>query len=331
MKYRTLGSSGLEVSVMAFGAWQIGDPAYWGPEPEADAQAAVDAAIDVGINLFDTAELYGNGASEEALGRALGAKRDSVLIASKARCEYCAPQQLRAACEQSLQRLGTDRIDLYQIHWPSREVPFEDTFGELARLREEGKIRAIGVSNFGHLDLDTWVACGECASDQLGYNILFRVIEQEIVPACQQHNVGILVYMPLFQGILSGRWESVEAIPPKRRRMRHFASTREGTRHGEPGCEALLLDALDQLRGVASELDIPMATVVLAWTMAQPAITSVIVGARNPRQLIRNTDASDLELDAATLARLNDITDPLKRHFGSNADMWCGSQDSRIR
>lgn len=331
MQYRKLGKSDLRVSVLAFGAWQIGDPAYWGAESHTDETATVHAAIDAGINLFDTAEMYGAGQSEEALGRALGSRRERVLIASKVSPQNCAPELLRQSCETSLRRLGTDRIDLYQVHWPSRDVPFAETYEALARLQQEGKIREIGVSNFGAADLSDWLAAGACVSDQLGYNLLFRAVEHDILPACERNHVGVLTYMPLLQGILTHRWKTIDEIPPLRRRTRHFSSERSGTRHGEAGCEKLLLQTLDELDAMANSLGHPLADIALAWLMAQPAVTSVIIGARNPAQLKRNTNAADLQLDTATLSRLDEITTPLKDHFGNNADMWQGKEGNRIR
>jgi len=331
MQYRPLGTSGLEVSTLAFGAWQLADPDYWGSDAQADGQAAVDAALDAGITLFDTAEAYGNGESERALGKALGARRDDVLIASKVSETHCAPEGLRAACEASLERLGTDRIDLYQVHWACRDVPFEAAYAELARLEDEGKIRALGVSNFGCEDLGAWMAHGTCVSNQLGYNWAFRAVEHEIAPACLEHGVGIVAYMPLLQGILAGRWKTVEEIPAARRRTRHFAATRPGTRHGEAGCEALLLEALQGLEAVAADLGQSPATIALAWLLAQPGVTSVLVGARNPRQLERNAPATDLVLDPAAIERLDHLSQPMKAHFGPNADLWQSGEDVRIR
>jgi aryl-alcohol dehydrogenase-like predicted oxidoreductase len=180
----------------------------------------------------------------------------------------------------------------------------------LARLRQEGKIRAIGVSNFGAADLKDWLDAGECVSDQLGYNLLFRAVERAILPACERSGVGVLTYMPLLQGILTHRWKTIEEIPPLRRRTRHFSSERSGTRHGEPGCEELLLRTLDELDAVAQGIGRSLADVALAWLMAQPAVTSVMIGARNAAQLLRNTAAVDLELDDATLLRLDEITIP---------------------
>lgn len=331
MLYRRLGNSSLEVSVIAFGAWQIGDPTYWGPAPTTDYQQVLDAAIDAGINLFDTAEAYGAGESERALGAALGNKRDRVLIASKVLPDNCTPSRLRHSCEESLLRLKTDYIDLYQIHWPPREAAFADVYAEMQRLQQEGKIREIGVSNFGVQDLSEWMKVGHCVSNQLGYNLVFRAIEDKIVPVCLNYHLGILVYMPVLQGILSDRWNSIDEIPPSRARTRHFSSDRPGVRHGDPGCEALLFQALGEIRTVARELNMPTASLALAWVIAQPGITTAIIGARDAAQLNNNVIAATIQLDSATRARLDEVTRPLKEFLGTNADMWLSGTQSRIR
>jgi len=330
MRYRKLGTSDLTVSVIAFGAWQIGDPAYWGDDAQADAEATVHAAIDEGINLFDTAEMYGGGQAEEALGRVLGARRGDVYVATKVFPDHCAPADLRKACEASLARLGMDYVDIYQVHWPFRHVPFADAYGELARLRDEGKIRHIGVSNFGRQDLDDWMAAGDCVSNQLGYSILFRAIEHEVVPACQDHGVGILAYMPLLQGLLSGRWTRADEMPQSRRRTRHFAGDRPGVRHGEPGCEELTFATIGQLAAVAEELDTTLPALALAWVLAQPGITAAIMGMRKPGQLHANLEAVDLALTPDMLAKLETITAPLKKCLGPNPDMWLSGDNARI-
>lgn len=331
MEYRALGSTAWNVSALAFGAWQIGDSAYWGVEDAADAQAAVDAALDGGINLFDTAEMYGGGESERVLGKCLGARRKEVYVASKAAPEHCTPDGVRGSCEKSLERLGTDYIDLYQIHWPFRETPFEDVYAVLDSLKDEGKIRAAGVSNFGVQDLNQWMAAGTCVSNQLGYNLAFRAIEYEILPACLRHNVGVLAYMPLLQGLLTGRWKAIDEIPAARRRTRHFSCNREGTRHTEAGQEDLFVDLLDKLGEMANELDMAPATLALAWAMAQKGVASVIVGARRRTQLQRNIDAASVDLDEPALNRLNSISEPLKQALGNNADLWLSGDERRIR
>ncbi|MBX7256126.1 MAG: aldo/keto reductase, partial [Candidatus Hydrogenedentes bacterium] len=197
-------------------------------------------------------------------------------------------------------------------------------------LRDEGKIREIGVSNFGATDLAAWMSEGTCVSDQLGYNILFRAIEHEVVPACRQHNLGILAYLPLMQGLLAGRWDSADDMPIPRRRSRHFSGAREGTRHGEPGCEELTFQTLAKIRAVADGLGQPMANVALAWLMAQPGVTSVIVGARRPDQLARNLKSVELTLSSDTLKELDSISQPLKDYFGLNADLWLAEKERRV-
>ncbi|MCX5769477.1 MAG: aldo/keto reductase [Candidatus Hydrogenedentes bacterium] len=331
MRYRKLGASELNVSAISFGAWQIGDQAYWTSDTQSDQERTVFAALDAGINLFDTAEMYGAGESESALGRALGPRRDSVVIASKVLPENCSPEKLRRACEASLERLRTDRIDLYQIHWPFRDVPFEAAYGELARLREEGKIREIGVSNFGPQDLTAWFEAGDCVSDQVAYNLAFRAAEEAIVPWCMAHNVGVLIYAPLLQGILSCRWKTVEDIPQMRRRTRHFASSRPGVMHDGPGHEPLLLKLLDELDRLSGELGRAPATLALSWLMGRSGVTSVIVGARNVAQLERNLESADAPLPGWAVERLDAISAPLKTAMGPNPDMWREGSQARIR
>lgn len=329
MKKRALGNSGLDVSVLAMGAWQLADDKYWGRG--GDPERTVKVALDAGITLFDTAEMYADGESEKALGKALGRDRDKALIASKVFSTHCSPEAVRKSCEDSLRRLRTDRIDLFQVHWPARDAAFADTAKEMVKLRKEGKIRALGVSNFGPKDLEEWLEGGEAASDQIGYNLLFRAPEYEMIPACVEHKVGILVYMPLLQGILTGRWDTVEEIPPTRRRTRHFASTRENTRHGEPGCETELLETLRRIQAFSAKLGHTMADVALAWLLGKPGVTSVIVGAREPEQVWRNAVGAQLQLESEAVAELDEITEPIKAKLGGNCDLWIGKKESRIR
>lgn len=331
MRYRFLGLSGFSVSVLSFGAWQIGDEGFWGQSSEADAQRAVKVALDAGINLFDTAEMYGQGESERLLGQCLGKHRADVLVASKVSPENCSPQRLRTSLENSLKRLNTEWIDLYQVHWAPRDVPFADVYGELALLREEGKIRAIGLSNFGPEDLHEWHDVGDAVSNQVGYNALFRAVEYETIPASRDYELGILAYMPLMQGLLAGRYRRVEDIPMMRRRTRHFSGTRHGVRHGEDGHENLLAATLAELCDFADAVGLTPAVLALAWLTAQPGVSSVILGARNPAQLRSNLPAGDLDIGPAAVAQLDEITFPLKQALGENCDMWETSHLSRIR
>ena len=331
MQQRTLGDSEIAVSAIGFGAWQMADPKYWGEDDAADADATLRTALDAGITLFDTAEFYGDGLSEQMLGKALGKRRSEVVIASKIWPTNClSPDTIRERCERSLEMLGTDYIDLYQVHWPT-EAPDEMVFSALRALKEEGKVREIGISNFGPTQIEAWCREGAAVSNQLAYNLLFRAIEFDIVPACQKHAMGILAYVPVMQGLLAGRYESVDDIPPTRRRTRHFSSAREGTRHGEPGAEDLLFESIARIREIADDLGEPMAAVALAWAMRQPSITSALIGARKPEQLTENLRAADIALDDDTLARLDAATTDLKDALGPNADMWLAGDEARVR
>lgn len=346
MQYRKLGISNIKVSVLSFGAWQLGDPAYWGNNTPTKPAEAVRAAIDGGINLFDTAEVYGNGAADQVLGQALGADRKRVLIASKVLPQNCSPARLRAACEANLRRLGTDYIDLYQIHWPFRRKPVLDLQGApvkdppdvvsanetLRALQNEGKVRFIGVSNYGPQDLEDWFfhGSGTAESNQIGYNILSRAVEYDVMPACRTHQLGVLAYMPLLQGLLAAGWDSIDALPIPRRRTRHFSGRREGVRHGEGGFETLLMETVTELRQFSNAVGIPLATVALCWVLAQPGVTSAIIGARHPDQVVRNLRAGTLNLGPAAIAQLNEISGPLKAAMGRNADLWQGEANTRI-
>lgn len=330
MQYRRLGQSELNVSVLSFGAWQIGDAGYWGAADEADADGTVGAALDAGVNLFDTAEMYGKGASEEVLGKVLGKRRGDVYVASKYWVDKLTALDIRAACEASLRRLDTDYLDLYQVHWAPPAALADEAAETLLALRDEGKIRYIGLSNFGPQDIARWFGKGEAISNQVGYNLLFRAIEFDVVPACHERDLGILAYMPLMQGLLAGRYESPEDVPVSRRRTRHFNGEREGTRHGEAGAEELTFSTLRSLRSVADQAGLDMPTMALAWVIAQPWVTSAIVGARKPEQLKRNLAAVDIGLTADVLAAVDDATLELKTRLGRNADMWDGEENKRV-
>ena len=331
MQNRQLGNSSLMVSPIALGFWGIVGGDYWGPQDESDTINTVIAALDAGINFIDTAEGYGNGYSEEMLGRALKGRRSEAIIATKVSQNNLAPADIRAACERSLKRLDTDVIDLYQVHWPSRDIPFEDSMTTLLDLKSEGKIRVIGVSNFGKLDMPDMLQCGPYEANQLPYSLLWRAIEFDIQPQCVEQNISILPYSPLNQALLTGRYRNADEMLFSRTRSRHFRPDRRDSRHYTPGFEEETFAALDDIRQICADIGQSMVHVALAWLLHKPAVDSVLAGARNPQQVESNVIAGNLSLSAETMQRLDDATADLKAKFGSDPDMWGTGERSRYR
>jgi aryl-alcohol dehydrogenase-like predicted oxidoreductase len=169
------------------------------------------------------------------------------------------------------------------------------------------------------------------ASNQLPYNLTWRAVEYEIIPACRKYDIPVLCYMPIMQGLLAGKFKTADEVPEDRARTRHFSSKRSQTRHNEMGLEKETFDTIDKIREIADELNISMADLSMAWLLAQPGVASIIVGARNESQVKRNVQSIKISLSSEIINKLNQITAPLKEKLGSNADMWQGSEDSRIR
>ena len=323
MKHRPLGRTGLEVSVVGQGCWAIGGGGTWGPQDKGDSIAALGACRDAGIDFFDTAEVYGDGYSETLVGRALAGRRKEVVIATKVSREHATdPAAIKRACEASLERLRTDYIDLYQIHWPHPRADMADVMGALVELRDEGKIRAIGVSNFGTGYLDEILAAGRVESNQLCYSLLWRPIEGQLQRRCIENDISILCYSPLAQGLLTGKFASPEDVPDGRARMRLFSPARRGTRGGEGGCEGECFGAIEEIRRICRDLHLPMGSASLAWLLAQEGVTCVIVGGRNAEQVADNARAAQVELPADALTALADATEAVKAALGTNADPW---------
>lgn len=332
MVYLQLPHTEFEVTRIAFGAWPIAGGFNWGPQDEKDSRATLRAAYDEGINFFDTAKGYGAGKSEELISKELGDVRHRIFIASKVSPDELAYPDIKEACHDRLRSLKTDYIDLMQIHWPNWEINVEDAIRGLEELKQEGKIRAYGVSNFGKKDMTEAIAFGaQLSGNQLPYNLLWRAIEYDIVPLCQQHHVPILCYMPIMQGMLAGKFTSADEVPEDRARTRHFSPKRGQIRHHEEGCEKLTFDTIKKLKQVADEIEVPMADMSMSWLLAQPAVGCLLVGARNVDQVKRNLNALNVYLDEEICSKLSDITQPLKEKLGKNPDMWQSGEDSRYR
>ena len=323
MEKRVCGKSGIELSVMGIGCWAYGGGDYWGPQAQEDVDAVAQAALDHGINFFDTAEGYNEGRSEEAVGKALKGRRSEAVIASKISPNNTEPAVLREHCEASLRRLQTDYIDIYIVHWPITEHSVEDAFATLTALKAEGKIRSIGVSNFGVQQLSEALATGvQIDVNQLCYNLLSRAIEVEILPLCRKQGISILGYMPLLQGILTGMYRTADEIPPVHARFRHFRGDRERAGHGEEGAEEEMFQALDGIRELAAVEGVPMSRLAIAWTIAKPGIICELVGTRNVSELQENLQVASLTLSPETIAQLDELTTPLLQKLGANADYF---------
>jgi methylglyoxal reductase len=321
MEYRALGASGLRVSAVGLGTWAIGGW-LWGGSDRRAAVAAVRAAVDAGVTLIDTAPVYGLGLAEEILGEALAGRRDKVVLATKCGLvwharkgqhffdqlglhvhRYLGPESVRYELEESLRRLDTDRIDLYQTHWPDDSTPAAETMAELERLKRQGKIRAIGVSNVSPAELEACLQAGEVSSIQEKYSMLDRDLEKQLLPLARARGVAALAYSPLALGLLSGRVKPGRHFGGDDLRHNHPRFTEENVRKAN----ALLAEVAP----VAAAHGATPAQAVIAWTVAQPGITCALCGARNPEQARENAAAGGLRLSAGELAALDEA---VRRH-----------------
>ncbi|MBI4260281.1 MAG: aldo/keto reductase [Actinobacteria bacterium] len=309
MKSRRLGAHGPEVSVIGFGAWEMGGEAYGPNPPDAEVVGAVDAALEAGIDWIDTAEVYGNGRSEELVGRALRGRRDEVLIATKVAPEPegtgFRPEQVRRAVEGSLRRLGVDHVDLYQLHWPDRTgVPVEETWGSMAELAQDGLVRFVGVSNFDRDLIERCLGIRHVDSLQPELSMLYRD-RAELVAWCGEAGIGTVAYGPLAYGLLTGAIGPGTEFGPGDWR----ADPKDGDarRLFGPGNRERNLALVDELRPIAERLDVTLAQLALAWTVHQPGVTSAIAGSRNPAHVRQNAEAGEIDLDPATLREVEEV------------------------
>jgi aryl-alcohol dehydrogenase-like predicted oxidoreductase len=316
MKYRTLGRTGVKVSPFCLGAMMFG---AWGNTDHEDCRKIIDTALDAGINFIDTADVYSAGESEEIVGEAIGSRRDELVIATKVHAPMGRdPNQtgnsrrwIMQECENSLRRLRTDYIDLYQIHRPDPSCDIDDTLGALSDLVHQGKVRYIGSSTFPASEIveAQWVAerrhRERFVTEQPPYSLLVRGIESEILPVCERYGMGVIPWSPLAGGWLSGRWRlGADDLTSRRAQRipgRYDLSIPENQRK---------LEIADALGKLADEAGMPLVHLALAWVLQHPAITAAIVGPRTMDHLTSQLGALDVELSADVLDRIDEIVPP---------------------
>ena len=307
MERRKLGYTDLELTTIGLGTWAIGGGGWdfgWGSQDDGQSIAAIHRALDVGINWIDTAAAYGMGHAEEIIARALKDRRDQAIVATKGGLRWDAqghvyrssrPESLRQEVEDSLRRLRIDVIDLYQIHWPDTNVPLVDSWGALADLVREGKIRYLGVSNYHIHHMREIQPVHPIASLQPPYNLLRRKIEAETLDYCREHQIGVIVYSPMESGLLTGKFDISRVAEDDWRK--------NDSRFQEPNLSRNL-QFVEALRPIAERRGKTVGHLAVAWTLRNPVVTAAIVGARNAQQVDEIAAGADWMLSPDEIAAI---------------------------
>jgi len=303
MEYKKIENTDLSVSSVCLGTWVFGGD-MWSGAKEADCIDAVGAAMDCGVNLIDTAPIYGDGVSEEIVGKAIKGKRDKVVIATKcglirsgkAIQTNLKPDSIMREIDDSLRRLQTDYVDIYQCHWPDKETPIEKTMETMNKLKESGKVKYVGVSNFGVDLMRESIKLADIITLQTQYSLLERSIESEILPFCRENNIGILTYGSLGGGILSGKYKTAQSFQKGDARS-FFYKFYQG-KGFDRSCEIIK---------VLGQTGKPVGQGAINWVRQQEGITSAIIGCRNANQAKENFAATDWALSDEQLAKLSSL------------------------
>ncbi len=306
MKTRQLGKDGPFLTVIGLGTWAIGGPWEWGwgPQNDQDSLQAIQRALDLGINWIDTAAVYGLGHAEEILAKALQGKRDKVFLATKCGLVWDdrgrvtnnnRPDSIMREAENSLKRLNTEYIDLYQIHWPDPRTPLEASWEAIDKLRQQGKVKYIGASNFNVRLLETCQQVSHVQSLQPPYSLLDRRVEEDIFPWCRHNQTGVVAYSPLQSGLLTGSFDKSRLAPDD---WRH-----KGAHFKEPALSKHLA-FVEQLKPIAEQLGTTVLQLSIAWVLMHPAVTSAIVGARRAEQVDAMVGAMEIKIDSRTAQRI---------------------------
>lgn len=321
MDYITLNDNHIKVSRLSLGSWAFSGAALWGKCDQDSAIDTVHMAMDAGINLFDTAEKYGNGEAERVLGLALQGQRDKAVLATKVYSDHLTYDGVIKACEGSLRRLGTDYIDIMQIHWPNENIPIEETFRAFDDLKKAGKIRAVSVCNHGKICLEH-VADYGVVMNQMAYSLVWRVSEHEFSPLMEKKNIPLWAYSPLGQGLLTGKFHSVEDVPLARRENRMYNSAWGQSRHTDHGYEKEIFDFIDQLRKLCVETGYDMPTMAFAFLKSKKIVGSILFGARNQHQLEQNIRSYETAVEPEVINKIDAMSAALRDQMDDNADLW---------
>jgi len=302
MEYTKIGKTDIEVSKIAFGCWAIGAGKEWGESLEDRIYSeTIMTAVEGGINFFDTATGYGGGHSEQLLGKTIKGLREKVVISSKVSATALTKEKARKSVELSLSRLDTDYIDIYHVHWPHPDIPVEEPIEQLMKLKEEGKIRAIGVSNFTLGHIKRAVAAGQVDIIQPCYSMYWRHIEKDQLPYCIENKIGIMTYSSIAQGLLTGKftkdWEFAET-DMRRTTIPLFKS---------PTYE-MAIEATEKIKEIGEEYGKSPVQTAINWTINKKGITSAIVGAKRPEQVIENLGSVDWNLSEEDRSYIGDLT-----------------------
>jgi aryl-alcohol dehydrogenase-like predicted oxidoreductase len=323
METRQLGNTDLQITPIGFGSWAIGGGNWefaWGPQDEREAIQAIERAVDLGMNWIDTAAVYGLGHSEELVGQAIREMTHKPYVFTKCSMIWDEHRRIRRSlkadsvrrkCEASLKRLGVDVIDLYQIHWPDPDAEIEEGWETMARLKEEGKVRSIGVSNFSVDQMRRANAIAPISSLQPPFSLLKRGIEDEILHYSEQANIGVIVYSPMASGLLTGTMT--------RERIANFPQDdwrRRSPDYREPQLSRNLALA-DALAGIGARHDRSAGEVAIAWTLRHPAVTGAIVGGRNGQQVEGIVGAGDFRLSEDEIGEIEAFADERATVYGS--------------
>lgn len=312
MQTRKLGSTDLVLTTVGLGTWAMGGPWQfgWGPQDDGEAVAAILAALEAGINWIDTAPVYGLGHSEELVGQALRQTRHKPLVATKCgllwnekreKVPHLKRESIRRECDASLERLGVERIDLYQMHWPDPPADIEEAWEEMARLVGEGKVRYLGVCNYNAEQIERVSRIHPVASLQPPYSMLRRDVEKELLGYCAKHGIGVVAYSPMQRGLLTGKFSrerlAALAADDHRRRMPEFQ---------EPAFSASL-ELVAGLKKIADRYGRTVAQLAISWVLRRPEVTAAIVGARRPSQIAETVGACDWNLSKEDIAEIEKL------------------------